>query len=180
MKKLLLLLVLTQAAPCAFARMYQWTDPDTGTTQLSGKPPAWYRSGETGPRIFVYEGGQLIDDTGIQLSEPESERLRTNALLQVEQDRQAAMEKMLQAMQRKAVLDFQGRGREELEEIPPGTVTAEREIIPEQAENVDGTAPTAEQMRALLEEYERLRTENARQLLENSPPGDIPSPPAPQ
>jgi len=28
------------------AQMYQWTDPESGTTQLSGKPPAWYRSVE--------------------------------------------------------------------------------------------------------------------------------------
>jgi hypothetical protein len=180
MKKALLFLILFQITPLAAARMYQWTDPDTGTTQLSGKPPAWYRSGETGPRIFVYENGRLVDDTGILLTETENERLRQHALLQVEQDRQAAMEKMLQAMQRKAALDLQNRDREELEEIPADTITAQRQEVPEDAGDIDSTAPTAEQMRALLEEYERLRTENARQLLENRAPENLAPPPAPQ
>ena len=51
------------------ARMYQWQEPDTGTTQLSGKPPAWYRSTAGGPRVFVFDDGRLIDDTAVKVSE---------------------------------------------------------------------------------------------------------------
>src|SRR5690554_7481361 len=46
------------------SRMYQWIDPDTQTTQLSGKPPTWYRSAEGGPRVLVFEKGLMVDDTG--------------------------------------------------------------------------------------------------------------------
>lgn len=45
------------------ARMYQWTDPQTGSLQLSGHPPPWFRSSETGPRVRVFERGIIIDDT---------------------------------------------------------------------------------------------------------------------
>jgi hypothetical protein len=65
---LIILLCMLQIMPVA-ARMYQWNDPATGTTQLSGAPPAWYRSGETGPRVFVFERGRLIDDTGVAVDE---------------------------------------------------------------------------------------------------------------
>ena len=61
------------------ARMYQWIDPNTGTTQLSGKPPSWYRGTQKGPRIYVIEKGRVIDDTGIKLVDEERRRLREEA-----------------------------------------------------------------------------------------------------
>ena len=66
-------------APAA-ARMYQWQNPATGTTQLSGTPPTWYRSSEGGPRVYVFENNQLIDDTGIAVSAAQREALRAEAL----------------------------------------------------------------------------------------------------
>lgn len=48
-------------AHCA-ERMYQWTDPSTGRTHFSGRPPHWYRKGD-GPRVLVFEDGRLVDDT---------------------------------------------------------------------------------------------------------------------
>ena len=65
-------------APAA-ARMYQWQNPATGTTQLSGIPPTWYRTTEGGPRVFVFENNQLIDDTGIAVSAAQREALRAEA-----------------------------------------------------------------------------------------------------
>ncbi len=65
-------------APAA-ARMYQWQNPSTGTTQLSGAPPAWYRTTESGPRVYVFENNQLIDDTGIVVSAAQREALRAEA-----------------------------------------------------------------------------------------------------
>ncbi len=65
-------------APVA-ARMYQWHNPATGTTQLSGTPPAWYRSSDPGPRVFVFENNQLVDDTGITVSDAQREALRAEA-----------------------------------------------------------------------------------------------------
>ena len=62
------------------ARMYQWVEPDTGTTQLSGKPPVWYRSGHAGPRVLVFDNGRLIDDTAIKVQAEVRNRLRQEAL----------------------------------------------------------------------------------------------------
>jgi len=39
--------------------------PTTGSVQLSGTPPAWYRSDVAGPRVQVFESGNLVDDTAI-------------------------------------------------------------------------------------------------------------------
>jgi hypothetical protein len=69
--------------------MYQWVDPDNGTTQLSGKPPVWYRSGENGPRIFVFDKGRVIDDTAIEVSAAERNRLRQQALRRTVEESEA-------------------------------------------------------------------------------------------
>ena len=61
------------------ARMYQWVDPRTRHTQMSGVPPAWYRSGQPGPRVFVFENGQIIDDTLVTVSEDKRQALREQA-----------------------------------------------------------------------------------------------------
>ncbi len=63
------------------ARMYQWADPDTGITQLSGKPPPWYRSTQAGPRTFVFEYGHLIDDTGKTVTRSRRDELRRQAFI---------------------------------------------------------------------------------------------------
>ena len=80
MRRILLALcvVCLSVAPAA-ARMYQWQNPATGTTQLSGIPPTWYRSSEGGPRVYVFENNQLIDDTGIAVSAAQREALRAEA-----------------------------------------------------------------------------------------------------
>lgn len=59
--------------------MYQWQNPATGTSQLSGIPPTWYRSSEGGPRVYVFENNQLIDDTDIAVSAAQREALRAEA-----------------------------------------------------------------------------------------------------
>ena len=170
MKKILLLAILLHLSPAALARMYQWTDPDTGTTQLSGKPPTWYRSEQSGPRIIVYEKGRVIDDTGIKLSPAENDELRQEALISIEQDRQAALEKLQQARQQKAALEFQHRG-EHTEVIPEAVVPS----APPRAEQTPppDTGPTAEQLRALIDQYEQMKTQNARELVETTTPEPV-------
>ncbi len=71
----LLLLVATTA----WARMYQWVDPRSGTVQLSGSPPAWYRGTQAGPRVFVFENGRLVDDTARAVEPDEAAALRAGA-----------------------------------------------------------------------------------------------------
>ena len=78
MRSSVIMLCLLWALPVA-ARMYRWTNPDTGTAQLAGAPPAWYRAAHGGPRVLVFERGQLIDDTSIQVSEVQRESLRSDA-----------------------------------------------------------------------------------------------------
>jgi hypothetical protein len=76
---ILLLLVSTCIALPAHARMYQWVNPQTGRTQMSGKPPAWYRSDKPGPRVFVFENGRLVDDTARAVGLEERAALRATA-----------------------------------------------------------------------------------------------------
>ena len=97
MKAILFILILSLTTISVHARMYLWVDPDSNTTQLSGKPPMWYRSKDGGYRVLVFENGRLIDDTGIVASDEESERLRNHALLVAEQDRQEAMQKLIES-----------------------------------------------------------------------------------
>ncbi len=168
MKKTLLFALLLPLSSVAVARMYQWVDPDTGTTQLSGKPPSWYRSEENGPRIIVYDNGRVVDDTAIKLSPSDSEDLRQEAMISVETDRQAALEKLQQARQQKALLEFQGRGDEPIEVIPQPIV---ERAATEPSTPVD-TGPTAEELRALIDQYEQMKTQDAKQLVESAAPGE--------
>lgn len=71
--------LLLAGSSAANARMYQWVDAQTGTVQLSGSPPSWYRGGEPGPRVFVFENGRLIDDTGRTLPAEQAALLRATA-----------------------------------------------------------------------------------------------------
>ena len=78
----------------AEARMYQWIDPVTGSIQMAGKPPAWYRSSWSGPRVRVLENGQLIDDTAIEVSEDEMLALREEAFRQFENQELEALKRL--------------------------------------------------------------------------------------
>lgn len=76
-----LVLLLGSTAPAADgARMYQWRHPETGTVQLSGAAPSWYRAQASGPRVLVYAQGRILDDTARPVSEAERLALRAAAL----------------------------------------------------------------------------------------------------
>ena len=76
------------------ARMYQWVDPATGSIQMAGKPPAWYRSSWDGPRVRVLENGLLIDDTAIEVSADEMQALREDAFRQAENQELEALKRL--------------------------------------------------------------------------------------
>lgn len=169
--------------PVAEARMYQWIDPDSGTTQLSGKPPVWYRNNDKGPRIIVIENGKVVDDTSIKVSDDVREMLRQRAYMKVEKDQSTAMQKASEAEKFKS--EFTGNqndvskniqkqeatGKTEIlledttEEpvniVEPATDVKENEVSEQAAEEV-----TEEQMRARIQEWEDKRTDEARKLLE--------------
>ncbi len=153
------------------ARMYQWIEPGSGTTQLSGKPPAWYRSTEGGPRIFVFEKGRVIDDTSIEVSDNERELLRQRAFIKAEEDREAAREKLAKANKIKA--EFDKKSEEASAQEQPGeAMDEETEIsLPDLIEDEEtpkskDTGTVLEEMRALIGEWEKEQTRSARNLLE--------------
>ena len=149
--------------------MYQWQDPDSGTTQLSGKPPAWYRSTEPGPRVIVFEKGRIIDDTNIKIPDAEREAMRTQALSRAEEDKGKAKQMALEAEKLKsppatdneeetaAVTDKNAKGTEE------PAVTEEQPAVKDELPGMEGL--TEEDMRALISEWEKQRTEQAKQKL---------------
>jgi len=81
--------ILCLVALAAEARVYQWVSPHTGTVQMSGAPPGWYRAGGEGPRVLVYDQGRLVDDTAVAVSEERRQRLREYAFRELEERRQA-------------------------------------------------------------------------------------------
>ncbi len=74
---------------------------------MSGEPPSWYRSGNDGPRVLVFENGYLVDDTSILVSSSRSRALRSAAFDELKRRR------TLEAVERIA----QGRAREKDREL---------------------------------------------------------------
>ena len=167
-----ILVALFFLSPNTQARMYQWVDPDTGTTQMSGKPPIWYRSSEGGPRIFVIENGQVIDDTSINISDEERKFLRQQAFIKVEEDKEEAEKKVMKAEQLKAALDDETQGINEddpvldlLDEIEAEADMPEEPVLSDDQQALDDK--TAEELRAKITEWETTRTQEAKKLLES-------------
>ena len=83
--------------------MYQWVNPTTGRSQLSGKAPAWYRSDTSGPRVLVFEKNVLVDDTAVVVDEQQRLQLRNKAIQIIPGEK----EKQLTAAQAVATLKEQ-------------------------------------------------------------------------
>ena len=165
--RILFILLLSYSASVS-ARMYQWVDPESGTTQLSGKPPMWYRSAQSGPRVFVFEKSKIIDDTGIEVSILESERLRQRAFLQADEDRELAREKLLESKRLDAALmQKQAALAKDEEQKEPFVEDFIEEVVPEALPATSKEEPTTiEQMRKLIADWEKATTEKARGLLD--------------
>lgn len=155
-----------------YARLYQWTEQDTGTTQLSGKPPAWYRSAGGGPRVFVFDNGRLIDDTGVKVSEEIRQRMRRQAFILAEEDRQKAQEKMAKANELKARYkkDIKPADKvSENEEVESSLVPDESQTLPEQPDDKAKKSEeemSVDKLRKIISEWEKAQTEKAKQSLE--------------
>jgi len=78
----------------ADARMYQWVDPVTGSLQMSGRPPGWYRSGWDGPRVRVFDNGTVVDDTSINVADDEMQALREEAFRQFDEGQLNALKRL--------------------------------------------------------------------------------------
>lgn len=161
----LLFVLLLLSATSAGARMYQWQDPDSRSVQFSGVPPAWYRSPEGGPRVRVYDGGELVDDTHIRLTAQDNRSMREIAfrVLQEEQE-QEAIKRLERAARREEV-------RREQEEREANSAMAEMEqsdttqappeVLPE---NLD--PEMVGRLKAIISAYDRANVDEA----EGAPP----------
>lgn len=163
---LVLLLVFSQGIS---ARMYQWIEADTGSTQLSGKPPMWYRSALSGPRVFVFDNGRLIDDTAIEVDEEVRQQLRQRAFVLVEEDQQKAKDKLAKSLElkNKYVKDKPKKPElEALEEMPVVDTTDDGLIVDEDVVDEQDTENTVDELRKLITEWEEAQTESAKKALE--------------
>ncbi|MCP5199652.1 MAG: hypothetical protein H6977_06550 [Gammaproteobacteria bacterium] len=165
---LALCLILT--APVE-AWMFQWTHPATGTVQLSGKPPAWYRGNEPGPRVFVFDNGELIDDTAVAVPEEERLALRARAFgaaspaeLAPPPPDQGEELKAAMATAEQAGVDVDAVAAEYSAEQEAARAAAAEAAATEAANDRAAT------LKALVDEFDQRRVEQARALLELLPP----------
>ena len=87
----------------AQARLYQWRNPATGLTQMSGPPPSWYRGKLTAPRVLVYDDGALVDDTALRVSDEHAIALRQAAFDDASRRRElAALQRLEETAKREA------------------------------------------------------------------------------
>ena len=145
----------------AHARMYQWLHPSSGVVQLSGAPPAWYRSTTQGPRVLVFDNGQLIDDTAVVVGEPLRESLRAAAF--TDASRPPAM--AASTPKSSAPLhDAPPRASDELPAEPATSdppVTGQESVTPP-----EGTVEqTVAELKSLLDAWDSRRRDAARSLL---------------
>lgn len=174
MKKICLVISLVVIAipPLAHARMYQWLDPDTGTTQLSGKPPGWYRNGKIGPRVFVFDNGKIIDDTDIVLSDAHRDLMRQRAFIQADEDLQRAKERAIEAGHSKTASQKKSGSEDEMaQEDSLISDEDEPEVIDrpgqEQTARVQTGELSLEDMKQLISDWEKAQEEKAKQTLGN-------------
>lgn len=157
--------------------MYQWTDAASGTVQLSGTAPAWYRNMTDGPRIFVFDNGELIDDTAVQVPESQRLRLRADAIghassvvALAEPDDDDSNE--LRAAMEKAAglgIDINAVANEFSEE--QATLPVEPNEAPSE------TSDQASALKALIDAYDLRQLEQARSLIDLLPQSDVPNAP---
>lgn len=159
MRRLLVSLCLCSLSitPAA-ARMYQWRSPATGTTQLSGTPPAWYRTVEGGPRVYVFDANRLVDDTGIAVSDEQRRALRAAAFGEVEAAPTApAPQPSVTAAAPQ----------------PPSDATPGAPAV---AAPPEAGGDKAAALKALIEAWDQRQVDQARAVLEAPPAADSPAP----
>ncbi|MCH9673120.1 MAG: hypothetical protein K0U93_16910 [Gammaproteobacteria bacterium] len=138
----------------AEARMYQWKNPATGSTQLSGSPPAWYRSGLPGPRVLVFDNGVLVDDTSLPLPADRQTLLREQATSEQEARELAALRRLEEINRQVAAVQARRRERQalEAEEVvsPKGP-----DPVASEAEAEEITPDLISRMKALIQKFDR-------------------------
>lgn len=153
----------------AQARMYQWINPSSGNTQLSGNPPTWYRSPQGGPRVLVFERGKAIDDTAIVVPEGTRDELRSQAFQAQESTRAAT-----------TALEVSAEG--EAETAAADSTAAEAGSSEQEArksasgELAEMDADTVERLKDIISAWDRMKLEQAKKLIRSEAPNE-PNPP---
>jgi len=166
----LLFLVLLLVSTSAGARMYQWQDPHSKSVQFSGVPPAWYRSPGGGPRVRVYEAGQLVDDTYTRLSPEDDKSMREIAFRALEEEQELEAIKRLERAARREESRREQARREALKAQASNegsdTTEAPPPVLPE---NLD--PEMVERLKSIISRYDRATSNSAVALpAETSPP----------
>ncbi|MEJ2760850.1 MAG: hypothetical protein P8126_04760 [Gammaproteobacteria bacterium] len=161
--------------------MYQWVDPATGITQLSGKPPPWYRSGEGGPRVFVFEHGRVIDDTGIKVPASEREQLRRQALLDANRKTQKTDEALLDARRLQDAMKQEEDKQPPAENAAPQSGPTAGSRPPPKRKPAKSPPSTAQEkaMKAVISRWEKSRTDQAKEIIGNQSAAPDAAPPPP-
>lgn len=156
--------VLLSIAP-ATARLYQWRSAATGSTQLSGLPPAWYRSDEQGPRIFVFENNQLVDDTGIAVSIEQREALRRKAFDQPGATAQAPAQTPAPPVHHMDIPTSPAPA------VAAPTAALSAPVLTAQPQQID-VSDKAAALKSLIDAWDQRQLDQARSLLEMLPLDD--------
>ncbi len=177
MKSILTLgcLVLLLTPLTGAARYYRWVNPESGRVHLSGKPPAWYRTDGTAPRVQVFENGKLIDDTAHPVAGEERQVLRDRALEAAAQAEAAAQEPASETGTQKTnapefLQSLLGEGNRRGNAATTGE-DAERAPLDD--------AAAVERLKAIIADWEQRQTEGARSLInaQDAPPQPAGDPP---
>jgi hypothetical protein len=167
----LLLLLLLLVSSAAGARMYQWQDPNSNSIQFSGVPPAWYRSPGDGPRVRVYDGGQLVDDTYIELSPEDNQSMRDIAFRALEEEQQLEAIKRLERAARREDSRREQAQREALKaQAATGSEASDPSEAPPEVLPESLDPAMVERLKSIISQYDRANSGVADQAPADAPP----------
>ena len=161
---LVLVLLVIPFCETADARMYQWSNAATDTVQLSGSPPAWYRSSVQGPRVFVFDNGQLIDDTAVEVAEEHRQVLHANAFGRADDDQSNNLDEEDSTNVLRDALENASREGIDVDAITDA-FAAEQAAIAEQEVGGEAVEQTVVELKALLEAWDSPHLDEAKALL---------------
>ena len=185
--KILLSVFLLLIATSIEARMYQWINPTTGRTQLSGKAPAWYRSDMGGPRVLVFENNVLVDDTAVAVNEEQRLQLRAQALPLQSSEKGLSKEEAIATLEEQiqAIVDSPEM-QVYLKTTPSQTNQTTTQVIEDKLSNSaikdatdqagknnqestanESSDERVERLKALISAWDKSKTEEAKSLLES-------------
>ncbi len=161
--------------------MYQWVNPTTGRSQLSGKAPVWYRSDVGGPRILVFEKNVLVDDTAVAVNEEQRLQLRDKAFLLEPKEREltaaqavATLEEQIQAIVESPAVEYlinhpSPTNKKSIQGNRKADATFDTAVQEEETENNrrsrESTDEKIERLTALVNTWDENNTEEAKSLL---------------